>query len=939
MKIEHKWCWPDRMVAGLAIGWTLAVLVSFLAEAGTRCRAEGALRTFSSNNSSAQRFVRPYLEFLKSDRTWSLLGHGGVWIAGLAGIGLARCLLLRHARPLETAARREREAETRLREREQEMASRDQQLAAFHRISEIMQADSAKPEVFNAIAREISEMTGFPVVAIELCDFKRALMLVRGSHGIALDDLPDPLEVPMDVTPSGEVARTGQLLVESHAPSRREYAAPFLKELRAEVFVCAPIKIQGRIAGTLSLAHRQPISIEPSIVKQIESLANYLATLFGGLDARQAAHQGAAELAAVYDRAPSVMCLFDQNMNIIRANRAALEFAGRRRADATPVSAAEFFQCLDGNKKNNRCFASPVCQACELCRAVSDTFRSGKGWQRVRVKKLIARNEQPEEAVVLVSTERLRVDGATRVLMCLEDVTGSERADEQIRSQAALLDITRDAILVRDFDDRILYWNEGAHRMYGWTAAEVLNKTMSEVLLGNDPEPAAEAMRVVREKEDWTGEMKHCTRQGADLTVQSRWTLVRDRNGKPKAILVVSSDITERNRLEAQLLRAQRLESIGTLASGLAHDLNNVLAPIMMATQFLMDETTDDTTRTWVQTLDTCSRRGADIVRQVLTFARGVEGQRLTLQPKHLVQEMERIIRETFPKSIEVAISFCKQPWMIRGDATQMQQVLMNLCVNARDAMPDGGTLTLSVDKAELNGEALSIHPKAQCGRYAVISVADTGTGIAPELMDKIFDPFFTTKPLGYGTGLGLPTVLGIVENHGGFVVVESQPGKGTVFKVYLPAAQLEKPSKAAPQEVAVPKGKGELVLVVDDEPSIRKITYVILTKNGYEAFLAADGREALELFKQHQDAIKLVVTDLMMPKLDGPSTIRALHEIRPDIKTITITGLGEENRIGEAKAAGSDDFLNKPFSAEQLLLKIHGLLKGNASRHQAEAH
>jgi CheY-like chemotaxis protein len=334
-----------------------------------------------------------------------------------------------------------------------------------------------------------------------------------------------------------------------------------------------------------------------------------------------------------------------------------------------------------------------------------------------------------------------------------------------------------------------------------------------------------------------------------------------------------------------------------------------------------------------VQTLDACSRRGADIVRQVLMFARGVKGSRVALQPAQLLGEMERMIRETFPKSIELVVHHGLKPWQVQGDATQLQQVLMNLCVNARDAMPEGGTLSLCVENVELSAASASLHPKARPGFYTMFAVADTGTGIPPELMEKIFDPFFTTKPLGHGTGLGLATVMGICESHNGFVLVDSTPGKGTIFKVYLPALREAKPGAAGkPEKVAVPRGRGERILVVDDEPAIRRITYVILSNNGYEAFLAANGHEAVELFRQNQDAIQLVITDLMMPKMDGPATIRALRQIRPDVKTIMVTGLGDENRMGDASAAGASDFLSKPFTSEQLLLKMAALLRGKDS-------
>jgi CheY-like chemotaxis protein len=255
--------------------------------------------------------------------------------------------------------------------------------------------------------------------------------------------------------------------------------------------------------------------------------------------------------------------------------------------------------------------------------------------------------------------------------------------------------------------------------------------------------------------------------------------------------------------------------------------------------------------------------------------------------------------------------------------------VLLNLCVNARDAMPEGGSLTIGVEQVELQGDGARINPKAKPGAYVVISVADTGTGIPPELMDKIFDPFFTTKPIGHGTGLGLPTALGIVQGHQGFIQVESNIGKGTKFQVYLPAAPVENETlKFETSITSLPKGNGELILVVDDEPAIGQIAGVILRGNGYRALVAADGFEALALFRENRDAVKVVVADLMMPRLDGPATIRELRKMQPDIQTITITGLGEEGRIAEAKAAGTNAVINKPFTAEQLLAAIKPLLK-----------
>ncbi|HEX4264108.1 MAG TPA: PAS domain S-box protein [Verrucomicrobiae bacterium] len=812
--------------------------------------------------------------------------------------------------------------------REAELLWRNRQLTAFQRISEVMLVDKEEQTIFDTIAREASEMTGFPMVAIEMCDFDRAVMVYRGVHGIDLRGLPKPFEVPMDVTLSGQVAHSGKALVEMEAGHRCENAAPILRRLGMETFVCLPIRPNGKVVGTLSLAHHERVEVDPRTVKQAASLANYLATHFDRLQARDAVRRGEAELAAVYDRAPSVMCLFDEQLRIMRANRAAAEFTGRSKEELISVRIGEFLKCpacaLDGTE----CGTTERCTQCDLRKAVTDTFNTGKGWHRIRVKKSLLRNGGHwEEVVLLVSTERIQVDGMMRVLMCMEDITHSVRADEQIRSQAALLDVTQDAIFVRDFSDRILYWNDGAQRLYGWTMMEVRGKTSSE-LLSSATAQVSLALEAVREHGQWNGELRQKTRDGRELTIQSRWTVVNERKGAPRAILVVNTDITEKKKLEAQLLRAQRLESIGTLASGLAHDLNNVLAPILMTVSFLKEEIEDETISGMINTLETCARRGAHIVRQVLMFARGVEGLRVLIQPKHLIEEMERIGRETFPRSIHIQTQVCKQPWLITGDATQLQQVLMNLWVNARDAMPDGGTLTARVDNVTVGPEDVLSHPKAKPGPYVVISVTDTGTGIAPELMDKIFDPFFTTKPIGQGTGLGLPTVLGIVESHGGFLRVDSEIGKGTVFKVHLPAVPAEKERIGNEAEsTSLPCGNGEIVLVVDDEPAIRDIASRILATHGYRPLTACEGNEALALFEQNRDRVKAIVSDLMMPRMDGPTTIRSLRKIKPDIKTIMITGLGEEGRVAEAKAAGSDLVLSKPFTADQLLTALKQLL------------
>ncbi|HUC86693.1 MAG TPA: PAS domain S-box protein [Candidatus Acidoferrales bacterium] len=817
---------------------------------------------------------------------------------------------------------------TRSRRAERELIWQNRELTAFHRISEVMLSDRTTQSIFDTIARETSGMTDFPMVAIELCDFDRAVMIYRGAYGMPLNEMPSPFEVPMDVSLSGQVAHTGEPLVEHNISDRREYAAPILRLLGVQTFLCVPIKSDGNVVGTLSLSHRERIPVEPRVVKAVSSLANYLATLFDRLEAREAVSRSEAELSSVYDRVPSVLCLFDEQLHIVRANLAATEFAGQPGANTQPLHVGEFFNCQSVAITGGRCGTEADCLGCDLRRVLLETLTTGRSQRQVKMSKTIVRHGASEQVVLLVSTERIQLGYTVRVLMCLEDITKNVRADEQIRSQAALLDITRDAIFVRDFSDRIVYWNEGAHRLYGWMPAEAIGHTTNELMPDSASLDSARALHAVQQHGEWAGEIKQKSREGRELILQSRWTLMCEADGKPKAILIVNSDITEKKQLESQLLRGQRLESIGTLASGLAHDLNNVLAPIMMAVQFVKDNAEDDGMKACFQTLETCSRRGADIIRQVLMFARGVEGERILLNPKHLIMEMQRIATETFPRSIEINTRISKQPCILLGDATQIQQVLMNLCVNARDAMPQGGVLTIGLDRKDLDAAGAKLHPKAKPGSYVIVSVKDTGTGIPPELIDKIFDPFFTTKPLGQGTGLGLPTVLGITENHGGFVHLESKPGAGTTFYVYVPAAPGDAMGAEQPganEELA--KGRGQLILVVDDEPSVRKLASAILSRNGYRTLTAAEGREGIKIFEQHRQQVRLVVSDLMMPQLDGPGMLRGLREIAPDLKSIVITGLGEENRIAEARAAGADLILHKPFTADQLLAGVKQLI------------
>ena len=361
--------------------------------------------------------------------------------------------------------------------------------------------------------------------------------------------------------------------------------------------------------------------------------------------------------------------------------------------------------------------------------------------------------------------------------------------------------------------------------MYGWTSEEVIGRDVRDLLHVN-VKKFEEAHGLVLDLGEWYGELQYHTRSRGDITVEARWTLIRDDDGQPQSVLIINTDITEKKKIEAQFLRAQRMESIGTLAGGIAHDLNNILAPILMSIDILKDMSESEQALEILNTIDLSAKRGADIVRQVLSFARGLEGERIEIQPKHLLKDLEKIIKDTFPKDIKLRFTLPTDIHTIMGDPTQVHQILLNLAVNARDAMPNGGNLSVSAENCLLDEHYAATHLDARPGRYVMISVTDSGTGIEPELMDKIFEPFFTTKELSKGTGLGLSTVMAIVKSHGGVVNVYSEPSRGTTFKVYLPVMEtLAEGFLARPEESGFPRGNGETILIVDDEDSILTIT------------------------------------------------------------------------------------------------------------------
>jgi two-component system, cell cycle sensor histidine kinase and response regulator CckA len=407
---------------------------------------------------------------------------------------------------------------------------------------------------------------------------------------------------------------------------------------------------------------------------------------------------------------------------------------------------------------------------------------------------------------------------------------------------------------------------------------------------------------------------------GSIRWVRDRGFPIEDREGIPYRVVGIAEDITNQKLTEVALRRTERLESLGTLTSGIAHDLNNMLTPIMGIVQLLPLKIAnmDESTQRLLQILQDSTRRGADLVKQILSFTKGIESKPTNIQISHLVLEIQKIIQQVFPANIALSIDLPPDLWSITADGTMLHQVLMNLCVNARDAMPEGGTLAIAAENLTIDENYAAIYRDVPVGSYIMVTIADTGTGISPDLLDRIFDPFFTTKEIGKGTGLGLSTAIGIVKSHHGWIDVESEVGKGTQFKVYLPATET---SGSEPEiDTMPPSGQGELILVVDDEVAIQEITKATLEAYGYRAIVASDGIEAIALYAEHKQEIGVVLMDMMMPSLDSATIIRTLCRLNPQVQIIAMSGLATNEAVKRTLSEGVKAFLAKPFTASELL-------------------
>ena len=562
------------------------------------------------------------------------------------------------------------------------------------------------------------------------------------------------------------------------------------------------------------------------------------------------------------------------------------------------------------------------------------------GWRQIvrdNVRTVIVTKHQRKDGSLYdaeVSVAPITYRGRSCIIGTIRDVTERLRSESQMRMMSKALDGAANLIVITDPDANILYVNPAFSKVTGYSGEEVLGNNPRILKSGKHDQVFYDKMwSVLRTGENWQGTLVNQCKNGREIYVETVITPVFDNTDTLTHYIAVQEDVTEKLQLEQQFQRAQRMEVMGLMAGGVAHDLNNILTPLLLAVDVLKSSPTPKQQENVLNTVEDSVQRGAGIIRQILTFARGTEGEKQHFKMQPLLKEVIKLISETFPRSIRIRSKIANDISTLFFDPNQLHQIAMNLVVNARDAMPNGGVITIGAENVSIEKPMQFLNLVASPGAYVRLFVEDTGMGIDKKQIEHIFDPFYTTKSEGKGTGLGLSTILGIIKSNRGMIHVNSEKGKGTCVDIFIPVAQEDaEPQEAISKEKTVLQGNGEHILLVDDEIEILNVTAAILQANGYVTSQAKDGTEAIALIASAKEPFAAVVSDLMMPFMDGISLKRATIKLDPTLPFILSSGMLDadfmDDKVKELKAMGVNNFLVKPYKSEALLIALNKVVR-----------
>ncbi|MFZ0564563.1 MAG: PAS domain S-box protein [Terriglobales bacterium] len=563
--------------------------------------------------------------------------------------------------------------------------------------------------------------------------------------------------------------------------------------------------------------------------------------------------------------------------------------------------------------------------------------------------ELYGRRRNGSEFPVEISLSPVSTDKGMFVLSAIRDISDRKRIAEELRRAneelhrrtseqlgeyrtrlASIIDSSEDAIIGKDLNGMITSWNKGAERIYGYTPEEVVGKNISLLAPSDRPDEIPEILRkIVRGESIDHYESVRVTKDGRQLNVSISVSPLRSASGDIVGASAIARDITAQKRAEGQVRQSQKMEAIGRLAGGVAHDFNNILGIISACAEFLRDRIDPAAgPLQYVENIRKATERGSSLTRQLLTFSRSSAIQPRILDLNERLKDVSKLLRPLMGDDVEILIVSKSPAAVVEADPGQLDQIVVNLAVNARDAMPRGGKFILETRTERFDETFADQHQQMPPGKYILLAVSDTGSGMDEATVSRIFEPFFTTKEAGKGTGLGLATVYGIVKQSLGHIMVYSEPGHGTTFKIYLPSADHKIGLAANPEVEAVsPKRHGTTIMLVEDDEIMRGLTKQLLEEHGYTVIDTDDGTSALEWLESHPDPVDLLLTDVVMRRISGPELVERVKGTRPNLKVVYMSGYTGELIAEREVLSRGITLLEKPFSRTALLNTIHKTL------------